>query len=260
MGTNRIAVALQRIEAEERALLELSYWRVVPDEEIAGLLRVDAHYVRRRHEGMEALCTELRLEGAERRRELVEALRSMPDEGWQVEPAVAERSGGPERRGPRGKALLGALVVVIAAATIAAVLAGGDDGGSAAHPKEDARAVGAPRHPAAPAGSPRTGLQAVARGPGEGTAQLVGDGSTRRLLLDVRGLPRPGRGAYVVWLYNNVADARSIGGSQRGSFRLDARLPDDASRFRVIDISLEAPDGIRAHGGDSVLRVPLRVR
>lgn len=249
MATDRITVALQRLDAEERALLELFFRRVVPEEEIAGLLRVDPHHVRRRrHEGMEALCTELRLEGPQKRRELMERLRSMPDEGWRVDPAVVEHSDedGSEGRRLRGRMLLGALAVVIAAAVTAAALSGGGEGGSAVHAKRGVASV-----------SRSTRLQAVAGGSGEGTAQLVRDGSTRRLLVHVRRLPAPGRGAYVVWLYNTIGDARSIGGSQTGGFRLDAPLPEDASRFRAIDISLEAPDGIPAHGGDSVLRVPL---
>ena len=257
----RIPDAVQRLDAEKRALLELHFWRGVPDSEIAGLLGIEQHEVhRRRQEGMQDLCAELGLEDSEQRRELIERLHSMPDGAWRGDSAALEP---PDEDGSAGRrrrpALLTALAVVILAAVIAAALSAGEDGGG--QPDRATAPFGEPGDPARPSATapkgPRVGLQAVTAGPGDGTARLVRRRSERRLLLRVRGLPSPRRGGYVVWLYNTVGVARSIGGSQRGSFRLDARLPKGASRYRAIDISLEAADGIRAHGGDSVLRVSL---
>ena len=75
--------------------------------------------------------------------------------------------------------------------------------------------------------------------------------------MNVRGLPNPDRGGYVVWLYDSVTDARALAGFRRGRARVTARLPEGYRRYRFIDVSREQPDGNSNHSGQSVLRVPL---
>ncbi len=97
-------------------------------------------------------------------------------------------------------------------------------------------------------------LEPVAGGGATGTAKLDGD----RLEMSVRGLPDPGRAGYVVWLYNSLFDARPLTRPQRKTaFDVTATLPQDADRYRSLDVSLEPADANRNHSGQSVLRVPL---
>lgn len=89
---------------------------------------------------------------------------------------------------------------------------------------------------------------------GEGSARVVGSGASRELDVDVRGLG-PVVGFYEVWLLD--ADGKKLvslgllrGG--RGRFVLPAGV--DLHVYRVVDISIEPPDGNPAHSGDSVVR------
>jgi DNA-directed RNA polymerase specialized sigma24 family protein len=76
--------ALERLDPESRALLELSVRRGLPDDEIASTLRVDAAEVgRRRDELLERLAGELHLDGREQRDELFATLPDMRDRYWQ---------------------------------------------------------------------------------------------------------------------------------------------------------------------------------
>jgi DNA-directed RNA polymerase specialized sigma24 family protein len=78
-----IAAALGRLDDESRALLDLSLRRGMENEEIAGILRVDAAEVgRRRDELLERLAEELGLDGREQREELRATLPDLPPELW----------------------------------------------------------------------------------------------------------------------------------------------------------------------------------
>jgi DNA-directed RNA polymerase specialized sigma24 family protein len=78
-----IAAALGRLDDERRALLDLSLRRGMDDEEIAGILRVDAAEVsRRRGELLERLAEELGLDGREQQEELRATLPDLPPELW----------------------------------------------------------------------------------------------------------------------------------------------------------------------------------
>lgn len=271
MRTDRLAPALQRLDPERRALLELSFRRGVADEDIAGLLGVEAGEVHRRcHEGVRLLSVELRLEEPAERERLAERLRALPAEAWRVPAGAgggdAARPPGPAAeapaatrptRGRRRSGLFAALALVVVIAGVTVVVADDDEAG------DERRTEGPASPPGAGAGGddgapgPAAQLRLVAGGRGRGTVRLVSDGSEARLLLRVRGLPAPRAGTYVIWLYNSVGDARPIGGSKRGSFQLDTRLGEGVDRYRYLDISLEPPEGNRAHSGASVLRVPL---
>ena len=269
MRTDRIPPALHRLDPERRALLELSFLRDVPDGEIAELLGVSAADIsRRREEGLGRLSDALGLEATAERRELADQLSAMPAEAWGA--GSGARAGSAAGTAPatspagarpgvdRWRATLRTAIVIAAMAAIGvAVVASSRDGAfTAAEPRgsgRDSAATPADR----PRQAARAELKPVANGRGRGVVRLVPQGPRERLLVSVRGLEPPGAGTYVVWLYRAVDDAKAIGGSALGSFRLSAPLPRNAARYRALDISLEPRDGNELHGGGSVLRAPL---
>lgn len=85
--------ALQGLDPESRALLELSLRRGMPQDEIGEFLRVDADEVgRRRGELLEKLAEELRLKEREERDELYATLQDLPYEYWGDTAAHEERA------------------------------------------------------------------------------------------------------------------------------------------------------------------------
>ena len=80
---NDIAAALGRLDAESRALLDLSVRRGMEDEDIAGVLRVEADEVgRRRSEALDKLISDLGLTEREQREELTATLPDLPTGMW----------------------------------------------------------------------------------------------------------------------------------------------------------------------------------
>lgn len=78
-----LSAALERLDHESRALLDLSRRRGMADDEIGGVLRVDASEVaRRREDAFERLATDLKLEGREQRDELFATLPDLPEALW----------------------------------------------------------------------------------------------------------------------------------------------------------------------------------
>ena len=122
----------------------------------------------------------------------------------------------------------------------------GDDDEPASGP-----APAEPAEQAAPAGG--GALRAVTGSRARANVR-VEDG---RLVMDVRGLPNPPTGGYVVWLYDSVTEARSLVGFRKGRAKVSARLPANFRRYRFIDVSCELADGNRNHSGQSLLRVPV---
>ena len=269
MDTDRIATlqnghnghsglhALGGLDAESRALLELSLVRGIPDDELATLLGTDADRVRERREGV---LLSLGAETEEELTQLEAALRGeSPAHGSQAEEDFEAAAPHPEPEGPekpavpprraRAAVLGGAAIAVIVAGALA--FSGGED-----DPVDPAAAPAAEPAPGASSGQPEPAavpLQAVAGGEASGTATVQG----RRLTLTVEDLPQAASGGYVVWLYNSISDARPVTGTRRGRFTLRERLPRSAGRYRYLDISREPADGNRNHSGASVLRVPL---
>ena len=84
----------------------------------------------------------------------------------------------------------------------------------------------------------------------------MGRGRSARLELRVRGLP-VGDEAYEVWLFNSAVNAVGLARVARGSFAVRVRLPEDAGRWRYLDVSREPLDGNPNHSGASVLRAPV---
>jgi len=254
-----MAVGVERLEPESRALLELSVVRGLPDQELAGMLGLDVDRLRARREGV------MRQLGADsdRERETLAVLLRERASGVQPSPRAgaepaAEREPGPggppdplppAEPGPRRRAVLlalagGAAVAILVAVVLA--LGGDDPPGFSDNPD--------PPEPEAP----RTGrLEAVGALDGAGTAGITGPEGRKILRITVQGLPRAARGGYVIWLYDSISNARALSGSRRGTFSMRTPLPPGFGRYSYLDISREAADGNRNHGGQSVLRIPL---
>ncbi len=245
MQADRIEGALRRMGPEDRALIELSVVRGVSDVDIASLLRTEPDTVRERREVALGELAAAAGDGSDEGRATAvghlrdrEAGPAAPAQGDTQEPAAKAAAEADEHR--RGSRLIPAVLGGVAiAALVALVLAltGQDKGTGPAQPAKTAR------------------LEPLTAGSATGTARLVSRGDTTRLTLSVSGLPRPPRGGYVIWLYNSVSDARSLGGQMRGRFTTDSPLPAGYERFRFIDVSREPADGNRNHGGQSVLRL-----
>ena len=87
---SQLGDALRRLDPGQRALLDLSMRRELPDEEIAGYLRVSVEDIdRRRAEALERLGEDLGLDGREQRDELLATLPDLPAEYWNAQAARA---------------------------------------------------------------------------------------------------------------------------------------------------------------------------
>jgi hypothetical protein len=170
-------------------------------------------------------------------------------------PAVRHRLPRARRRRPRLAVLLPLLAVGLLAGVVVALTGGGGDEGTSQSAPAPAAEQPAPTAKPAPTPAPaptrRVRLAPLAGATARGTATIAGG----RLTLRLRGLPDPQGGAYEVWLYDSVMDARPLGRLRDG--RLDVRLPADAERYRYLDVSLEPADDNPNHSGQSVLRAPL---
>jgi hypothetical protein len=89
--------ALERLDPETRALLDLSIRRGLDDEDIASVLRVEPEEVVRRRKGaLDQIASDLGLDTREERDELFATLPDLPPEYWRAEGLVSK--GGSERR------------------------------------------------------------------------------------------------------------------------------------------------------------------
>jgi len=90
-----------------------------------------------------------------------------------------------------------------------------------------------------------------------GAALILQRGNDLQIVVSAP-LPRTKRSeAYQVWLYNNNADAVSLGANQvdqSGRFEGAGRLPAGFDKYKFIDVSQEPIRGPDAHSGTSVLR------
>jgi hypothetical protein len=286
---NWVEIALQELDAEDRALLELSVVRQVSDADIAELLGVDAGRVEeRREDALHRLADLIGETGDGGIEWITDTMRGLPATRWHREedpdhagpiglpddlgaPAAAEDHEATETQRTTEMpavagdtrawntvrpAFLGALVIVALVALVV-TLAGNDDSQDSSPPSTPPAATtpaAAPPAAKAPAATP---LAPVAGSTASGSLDIMRKGKGATLDLRVKGLPPPPKGGYVVWLYNSITDARDLGGSLRGSFTLQAPLPGDYRAYRFVDISREPADGNRNHSGQSVLRAPL---
>ncbi len=273
MQADRHAAPVASLDPESRALVELSLVRGFSDGDLAEVLGVSARRVRERREaalgqlgvttrrGRDALAAQLR--GDHSPAVPGSAVLEEPEPpGEPSAPEVAPAGSGQPSSRRRGfmLALLGGLAV---AAIVALVLANAEIGDSGAPPSGPptsdpfgGRTQGGGPGGSAPAGEP-VALESPSGRAGSGSVRVVQRDGERRLLLDVGGLATPAQGGYAIWLYNSVSDARLLGGSPRGRFRVEVTLPEGEDRYSFLDVSRELPDGNRNHGGASVLRVRL---
>jgi hypothetical protein len=204
------------------------------------------------------------------------ALTVVPDESEAAPEREKPERERPPRADPPRKSRLPMLLTLLAVAGVVLVIvlaSGGDDATTAtstpapspqpAKPKASSKPSKPakkpskkPAKPAAPKPAPAAAgvkLAPVAAAAGAtGSASLVDGG--KRLHLTVSGLPA---GAYEVWLYDSVIDARSIGKATGSKIALDVALRPNASSFRYVDVSREPADGNPNHSGQSVMRVAL---
>ena len=81
--------ALQRLDPETRALLDLSIRRGLEDEDIASVLRVGPEeVVRRRNGALDAIASDLGLSTREDRDELLATLPDLPPDYWRGDQAA----------------------------------------------------------------------------------------------------------------------------------------------------------------------------
>jgi hypothetical protein len=259
-------IALARLDASDRALLELSLRRRIPDNEIAGLLHVEPGDVgRRREEVLGRLAHDVDATSTAELADLLThawgnghqrggngaaipqtATVEMPDPIYEDESPLDAPDAVPLRAGRRGYLVVGSLVAILGIALVVAIVrVNGTD--------EASRPAAAPARPApAPAPGRSVALRPVGSANGvSGSAQLRG---ADRIRVSVKGLPAAS-GAYTVWLYDSVASAVPLGHLNDG--KLTASLPKGYSRFRSLDVSLEPRDGNANHSGASVMRAPL---
>ena len=144
---------------------------------------------------------------------------------------------------------IAALCAGLATAVIVLVVvaANSDDGTDS---KADAKT--ATTRPAAK--TPAVGLQKLNGTTATGTAVLSGTDSQRLLDVKVQGLPDPQAGMYSLWLYNSPEDAVRLQTTKKTGFDVKMLLPDGYGNYRFIDVSGE-DDTNPAHTGVSLLRV-----
>jgi hypothetical protein len=248
----RIEDALERLSADDRALLELSLRRGVSDDDIAALLHVHREHVEHRREiAIERLAEDLETGDRAEVAALIGqsgrvnggngAAKAAPRRRASELPPAPEAAGRARRR--RNLIALAALAAAVAVAAIA-LSTGGDESVPAPAPAKPASPP-----PAAPASGPPVALTSLAPGAG-GSARLSGP----KLQLEVSGLAA---GSYAVWLFDDVSDAQQVARLKGPRAKLTTRLPQGFHNHRFIDISREPADGNPNHSGASVLRVPL---
>jgi hypothetical protein len=88
-----------------------------------------------------------------------------------------------------------------------------------------------------------------------GKATLEEDAAGRKVLVVTMVTPRPVDGIQQVWLIDrDVAGMIPVGQLTAPVQRFPLAADVDVSRFPVVDISVEAPDGDAQHSGDSIVR------
>ena len=257
---------LNDLDPLSRALLDLSIQRGMDDAEIASVLGTDADSVLEVRVGLlRNLADKVAPEHSDDdvpELQAVIAERLYAEHEAEPEPAIFEDDrptathaapaatpAKPRKRRSPLVFLVPLLLLAAIAGGILAVTSGGDEKTNGSEP------AAAPQTPAEPKPAPRAiRLEPVGAGGARGTASLDGD----RLNLRLRGLPAPQSGAYEIWLYDSVIDAKSLASSKDAKVDLDAKLPANAGDYEFVDVSIEPADGNRNHSGQSVLRVPLK--
>jgi hypothetical protein len=266
---DRLASALARLDAESRALLELSARRGLSDAEIAGLLRSEAGDIaRRRDSALARLRAEYEVaEGGPD--DLAAELARLDEAAWRSPGPSPPATDSPADRPKRSAAAaLGAVLLAGAVAALVVVLAGDQD--DPARPAPGGRAQTAPRSDPttearprprrrrpAPVAGPVQPMQRLNDTRGRGTAQLRREDGRPELRLAVARFLRPRGGGYAVWLFNSPADARRLYATTDTAIQRDIPLPRDFTRYRYAEVARAIPRLDSGHSGLTLLRVPI---
>ena len=246
---DRIGPAIDRLDPQTIALLELSARKGLSDDEIAGVLRIEPTDVAgRRDQAVSRLADELGL-GQEDRAELSEELPRLDDSEWRL---AAEE---PARSGRRVWLLAGLVVLAVAVAALVIAMGGKDEQANRSSPKERSAASKANPPTSQPARAQT--MQRLNGTRGRGTAQLVRKGGRTELRLRASGFVRPSGGGYAVWLYTSRTDARRLYATTGTSIDRDIPLPRDFSRYRFVEVARAIPSLNSPHSAVSLLRVPV---
>jgi hypothetical protein len=249
LARDRIGPAIDRLDPQTIALLELSARKGLSDDEIAGVLRIEpAEVAGRRDQAVSRLADELGL-GEEDRAELSEELPRLADSEWRL--GAQE----PARSGRRVWLVAGLVVLAVAVAAVVIAIGGKDDGAKRSSPKQ--RSAGAKANPPAPQPGRAQMMQRLNGTRGSGTAQLVRKRGRTELRLRASGFVRPSGGGYAGWLYNSRRDARRLYATTATSIDRDIPLPQDFSRYRFVEVARAIPGLNSPHSGVSLLRVPV---
>ena len=185
-------------------------------------------------------------EQVERLRPVVDELRELPREAWELrdpEPAAATPTRSrPRLRLPRLRpaVALGSLCALLLAAGIGigALIFGGDDGASST-------AATIALRPVTSKASRASGIALL-------------DESDNRATVRVSGLtPNAPTSYYELWLMDGPKRLLSLGSFRvpsSGATSVSVPLPVDPRLFHYLDVSLEPVNGGPQHSGDSVLR------
>jgi hypothetical protein len=290
---DRIVAALERLDPEDRAHLELSYRRGFSESEVADLLGVEPAAVGGlRDDAVSELADELGESAEDTRAELARmdeddwAGRAEPDAGAEpeagAEPQADERTrrlrladaasdapaatpivAGASRSRRRPLLLLAFAAVVVLALIVALTSGGGDEtkpsGQSRAQDKRQGKTGGGSTQPEVatpPASTPARRMQRLNGTYGHGTARIVkGDGGRPILRLRVSGFLKPTGGGYAVWLLTPPDDARRLYVTTRTSISRDIPLPRDYGDFQLVEVARAVPALSSPHSSFSLLRV-----
>jgi hypothetical protein len=140
---DRLVSAINGLEPESRALIELSARRGMTDAEVAGVMGVAAEDVQARRE--RAMKGVARAVGSSADRDLRQELEGLDEEDWARPASSAAEAGGRRRRrtSPRFLAAAGAVLVLIAAVGAVLIALAGNESKpeSASAPPQPQRAA-----------------------------------------------------------------------------------------------------------------------
>jgi anti-sigma-K factor RskA len=235
--------AVGRLDRADRAALNLSVLRSLSDTALAeqlGLAKADAKSLCERALGRlaselgvsvsdaqsaVAILSQGEWRAAERPSSVPKQCR--PRRRSRVAAAPTARRARGRKRGQVWRKLATGSLVVGAALTSISVFAGGESA--------TATAITAP---------------SVAREASVGHVEIL-RGARPRLIISAPALA--GGREYRVWLFNSIADSRSLG-IIRSHGTLEIPLPAKLRHYEYIDVARESAGGKRAHSGRSVLR------
>jgi hypothetical protein len=266
---DRIVSALDRLDPEDRAHLELSYRRGFSDSEIADLVGADASEVPGlRDEAVAEMADEL----GEDETAVRSALEEMDEDDWAGRPRAAEEEPAlavsepatvvSPQRSRRMVVLLIAGAAVLLLALIVALASGGDDDSAPQTAKQSTtkkKGDGTKTQPGEtppPAGGGRpVAFERLNGTYGHGSARILGGAKLR---LRVSGFLQPSSGGYAVWLIGPGEKTHRLYVTKDTSINRDLPLPDGYEDFDYVEVARAVPALSSPHSSFSLLRVRLK--